>query len=133
MINKFSKLNNIRTLRAQAREVSLFLLEHMLGRLTEVVEERRKKSEASSTAKHERAEKLQKYRNKLLEEGINPADLLQPYNAGGKTRKKPVPRPAKYKYIDQSGHEKYWTGQGRTPSVIQAALNNGHSLKDFAI
>jgi len=133
MSQNFSKLNNIRTLRAQAREVSLFLLEHMLGRLTEVVEERRKKSEASSTAKHERAEKLQKYRKMLLEEGIDPADLLQPHNAGGKTRKKPAPRPAKYKYMDQSGHEKHWTGQGRMPSVIQAALNNGHSLKDFAI
>ena len=42
-------------------------------------------------------------------------------------------RPAKYKYIDENGDEKTWTGQGRTPKAIAAALEGGKALEDFAI
>ena len=44
-----------------------------------------------------------------------------------------ITRPAKYKYVDENGQEKTWTGQGRTPLTIQKALNEGKSLNDFAI
>lgn len=46
---------------------------------------------------------------------------------------KRAPRPAKYKYVDEDGQEKNWTGQGRTPAVIKAAIDNGKSLDDFLI
>lgn len=42
-------------------------------------------------------------------------------------------RPAKYKYIDADGSEKTWTGQGRTPRAISAALEAGKMLEDFEI
>ena len=44
-----------------------------------------------------------------------------------------APRPAKYKYIDEDGTEKSWTGQGRTPKVIAKALEEGKKLEDFSI
>ncbi|HHF8101288.1 TPA: H-NS family nucleoid-associated regulatory protein, partial [Escherichia coli] len=44
-----------------------------------------------------------------------------------------APRPAKYKYIDTDGSEKTWTGQGRTPRAIAAALEAGKTLEDFEI
>lgn len=43
------------------------------------------------------------------------------------------PRPAKYKYIDENGDEKTWTGQGRTPKAIAAALESGKTLEEFEI
>ena len=42
-------------------------------------------------------------------------------------------RPAKYKYTDETGQERTWTGQGRTPRVIQKALDKGVSLASFEI
>lgn len=42
-------------------------------------------------------------------------------------------RPAKYKYIDDDGSEKTWTGQGRTPKPIAIALENGKTLEYFEI
>jgi DNA-binding protein H-NS homolog len=48
-------------------------------------------------------------------------------------RKKREPRPAKYKYTDETGQERTWTGQGRTPRVIQKALDKGASLASFEI
>ena len=47
--------------------------------------------------------------------------------------KKREPRPAKYKYTDETGQERTWTGQGRTPRVIQKALDKGASLASFEI
>ncbi len=39
----------------------------------------------------------------------------------------------KYKYTDENGQEKNWTGQGRTPAPIKAAIDSGKSLDDFLI
>ncbi|HDL8031932.1 TPA: H-NS histone family protein, partial [Yersinia enterocolitica] len=42
--------------------------------------------------------------------------------------------PAKYKYIDENGETKTWTGQGRTPAVIKKAIEEqGKSLDDFLL
>ncbi|RVS43282.1 DNA-binding protein, partial [Citrobacter freundii] len=41
--------------------------------------------------------------------------------------------PAKYKYTDENGNEQTWTGQGRTPKAITAAIEAGKTLEDFAI
>jgi DNA-binding protein StpA len=49
------------------------------------------------------------------------------------TAKKRKPREAKYRFIDQNGEEKTWTGQGRTPKPIASALADGKSLDDFLI
>ena len=49
------------------------------------------------------------------------------------TKAKRAPRPAKYKYVDATGNEKTWTGQGRTPSAIQEQLDAGKSLEEFAL
>ncbi|MEZ8959491.1 H-NS family nucleoid-associated regulatory protein [Vibrio lentus] len=42
------------------------------------------------------------------------------------------PRPPKYKYLDK-GEEKTWTGQGRTPTVIQNQIDQGKTLESFLI
>ncbi|MBP2200505.1 H-NS family nucleoid-associated regulatory protein [Pantoea cypripedii] len=133
MSDSLKALNNIRTLRAQAREFLLSELEEMLEKLTIIVTERRDESHAEEAAVREKAEKLAKYRDLLLGDGIDPNELVGALQAAGKTRSKRAPRPAKYKYTDEDGQEKNWTGQGRTPAVIKAAIESGKSLDDFLI
>lgn len=126
-------LNNIRTLRAQARELSLAELEEMLEKLDAVVSERRDAEAAIAEEVRQKEEKLAKYRQMLMEDGIDPNELTAGESASAKPRAKRAPRPAKYKYTDEAGEEKSWTGQGRTPAVIKQALDNGKKLEDFLI
>ena len=126
-------LNNIRTLRAQARETDLATLEEILEKLTVIVEERREEETKVQQEQAERLAKIEALRAKLLEDGIDPAELLGSVSATKSTKSKRAPRPAKYKYVDENGSEKLWTGQGRTPKAIAAALENGKTLEDFEI
>ena len=125
-------LNNIRTLRAQARETDLGSLEEMLEKLTAIVEDRRQEESLALQQNAERQAKIEALRAQLLEDGIDPSELL-----GNPKSSRPATvralRPAKYKYIDENGDEKTWAGQGRTPKAIAAALEGGKALEDFAI
>lgn len=128
-------LNNIRSLRAQARECSIETLEEMLEKLDVVVSERREEAKIEQAETAERALKLQTFRDRLIAEGIDPNELIQGLSSGKTVPKtKRAARPAKYKYIDENGEHRTWTGQGRTPAVIKAAIDKkGKSLDDFLI
>ncbi|WP_411165316.1 H-NS family nucleoid-associated regulatory protein [Klebsiella oxytoca] len=126
-------LNNIRTLRAQARETDLATLEEMLEKLTSVIEDRREEVASVQKVQAERQAKIEALRARLLEDGIDPAELLGSVFASKSVKAKREPRPPKYKYIDENGDEKTWTGQGRTPKAITAALESGKKLEDFEI
>lgn len=132
MSDTLKSLNNIRTLRAQARELPLSILDEMLEKLTIVVEERRNDEAANADAIRERAEKIEKYRAMLIEDGIDPDELTSGQSIE-KPRKTRPERPAKYKYTDENGDEKTWTGQGRTPRFIKEQIDAGKSLDDFLI
>lgn len=113
-------LNNIRTLRAQARECTLETLEEMLEKLEVVVNERREEESAAAAEVEERTRKLQQYREMLIADGIDPNELLNSLAAvKSGTKAKRAQRPAKYSYVDENGETKTWTGQGRTPAVIK--------------
>ncbi|WP_027711142.1 H-NS family nucleoid-associated regulatory protein [Dickeya chrysanthemi] len=126
-------LNNIRTLRAQARETDLATLEEMLEKLTAIVEDRREEESSAQQQNAERQAKIEALRARLLEDGIDPSELLDAGVTSKTAKTKRTPRPAKYKYTDENGNEQTWTGQGRTPKAIKEALDNGKSLEDFAI
>ncbi|CFQ33036.1 histone-like nucleoid-structuring protein H-NS [Yersinia aleksiciae] len=128
-------LNNIRTLRAQARECTLETLEEMLEKLDVVVKERREEDSQAQAEIEERVRKLSQYREMLIADGIDPNELLQAMGATKTTSKaKRAARPAKYKYVDENGETKTWTGQGRTPAVIKKAIEEeGKSLDDFLL
>ncbi|HFP3033659.1 TPA: histone-like nucleoid-structuring protein H-NS [Yersinia enterocolitica] len=129
-------LNNIRTLRAQARECTLETLEEMLEKLEVVVNERREEDSQAQAEIEERTRKLQQYREMLIADGIDPNELLNTMavTKAAATKSKRAARPAKYKYIDENGETKTWTGQGRTPAVIKKAIEEqGKSLDDFLL
>ncbi|EEZ4372255.1 MULTISPECIES: H-NS family histone-like protein [Enterobacteriaceae] len=132
MTDAIKALNNIRTLRAQARETDLATLEEILEKLTAIVEDKRQEETIAQQQNAERQSKIEALRAQLLEDGIDPSELLGNVKSSRPTTVR-APRPAKYKYIDENGDEKTWTGQGRTPKVIAAALESGKVLEDFAI
>ncbi|MGX9517892.1 H-NS family histone-like protein [Vibrio mediterranei] len=128
-------LLNIRSLRAFARELTLEQLEEALEKLTTVVGERQEAEAEERAAKEAREAKLSEYAQMIAQDGIDVEDFIAALSgeSKGKAKSKRAPRPAKYKYVDASGAEKTWTGQGRTPSAIQTALDAGKSLEEFEI
>ena len=48
-------------------------------------------------------------------------------------RTKREQRPPKYKYTDEKGEEKTWSGGGRTPKVIEKSISEGATLDEFLI
>ncbi|WP_370426614.1 H-NS family nucleoid-associated regulatory protein [Pantoea vagans] len=136
MSEEFKLFGSIRTLRAQARGTSLEILEEILEKLTAIVEEKRHEEESGMKEREERKVKLNAIREQLLADGIDPQELLTNSNTPSTTKKQKSsrsPRPAKYRYTDEDGNEKSWTGQGRTPKAIKYALDSGKKLKDFLI
>lgn len=129
-------LLNIRSLRAFARELTMEQLEEALDKLSTVVEERREVEESERAEREAQEAKLAAIAEQIALDGIDFNALISALANESKTTKgkgKRAPRPAKYKYVDASGQEKTWTGQGRTPSAIQQALDEGKSLEDFEI
>ncbi|MBC7003343.1 H-NS histone family protein [Photobacterium sp. BZF1] len=131
MSDAMKALLNLRSLRALSREYSLEQLQEALEKLQTVVSER-EEAEAEEVAKEkERTEKLAQYREMLLADGIDPEELLATLNKAPKAKR--AQRPAKYRFLDENGEEKTWTGQGRTPSALKKALDEGKSLEEFEI
>ncbi len=133
MSESLKVLNNIRSLRAEAREVSLETLEEMLEKLSAVIEDRREEEASFIKEKEKRQAKLEAIRAKLLEEGIDPEELISGLQTPSKRKSTRETRPAKYKYTDENGNERTWTGQGRTPKIIAEAIANGKKIDDFKI
>lgn len=90
MSETLKALNNIRTLRAQARETDLETLEEMLEKLSVIVDERREEEQAILKEQEQRQAKLEAFRQKLLEDGIDPAELLLAVGSSQPKAKSPV-------------------------------------------
>lgn len=129
---ELQKLNNIRTLRAMARDFSIDVLEDILEKVRIVTEEKREEQHAQNEVMAEREEKINLILSLMEEDGLDPSLLMQA--SSGKPRgTKRAARPAKYRFTDTNGEVKTWTGQGRTPKPIAEAMENGKSLDDFLI
>ncbi|OOB84761.1 DNA-binding protein [Leclercia adecarboxylata] len=133
MSEELKTLNNIRSLRAQSRELPLETLEDILEKFNVIVSERREEEEAKRNEISERTEKLNKLRQLMLDEGIDPSELVEFSTGQTKPKKERAARPAKYKYTDENGETKTWTGQGRTPKVLTEHIANGGNVDDFLI
>jgi len=126
-------LNNIRSLRVMARELSVEVLDDMLEKLRVVTKERRDEEELLQRQRAEQQEKINTLLAMMRADGIDPEELLSMSAATSRSVKKCQPRPAKYRFTDTNGETKTWTGQGRTPKPIAQALATGKSLDDFLI
>ncbi|EGQ7878100.1 H-NS histone family protein [Vibrio parahaemolyticus] len=134
-MNELEKiLFNIRSLRVFSRDLTLDQLEEARSKLTTIVEERREEEEALRAEQAEKEAKLATIAKQIKEQGIDVNELVSALSSKKvKSNGKRQVRSAKYKYVDDNGVEKTWTGQGRTPSVIQKALDGGKTLDYFAL
>lgn len=127
-------LLNIRSLRAATRELTLDQMEEGLAKLASVIEEQRESKAAEQAAAQERERKVKELMDQMAAEGIDISELIELSEPAKKASAPRSKRPAKYEYHDENGEYKTWTGQGRKPSVIQQALDNGSkTLEDFLI
>ncbi|CAM7413889.1 DNA-binding protein StpA [Citrobacter portucalensis] len=133
MSSMLKNLNNIRSLRAMAREFSVDVLEDMLEKFRVVTKERRDEEEQLQRQRAEQQAKINALLAQMQADGISPEELLSITPATARSVKKRQPRPAKYRFIDLNGETKTWTGQGRTPKPIAQALAAGKSLDGFLI
>ncbi|MDK4743874.1 H-NS family nucleoid-associated regulatory protein (plasmid) [Leclercia adecarboxylata] len=133
MEDELKLLNSIHDLRAAAREMPLEFLEMALKKFRLVVRERREKESARQKVQDERNERLEKLRLLLPEKGIDPAEQVASPESDNKSVKVRTPRMARYRYQNENGKTRTWTGQGRMPKVIAEQLAAGKSLDDFLI
>jgi len=124
-------LGHSRRLYAALRDESIEKLEEYQQKLAEVIEKRVAEAEEVRQANAAKLQNIDEVRSFMAERGLSLGDLVDGEPATTKTKR--AQRPAKYKYQDQTGQEKTWTGQGRTPKAIQEKLDAGASLADFAI
>lgn len=131
-MNKLAKsLNNLRSLRAAARDLTLKEMESVLGKVTQVTEEKRDEEAFVSAEANRKKERLEEYLELMAIDGISPSDLMgiTTESVAKKPRKKSAP---KYEWVEDGVH-KTWTGQGRKPRYIQRSLDEGMELEQFAI
>ncbi|EBJ6632185.1 DNA-binding protein [Salmonella enterica] len=133
MSDALTQLNNIRTLRSQTREMSLDVLEDVLEKFKIILIERREEETLRLANESQRRDKLETLRQMILDEGIDPSELMAAIGSPGKAKRTCSPRPAKYRYTDETGEAKTWSGQGRMPKQISNLIAEGGELKDFEI
>lgn len=135
-MNDFLKtLMNIRSLRAVLRELSYEQLVEAKEKFDEIYAEREQQESKIRAESAERLQKLAEFTEMLKLAGIDPSELVgtaTTAKAEGTVKSKRAPRPAKYKYTED-GQEKTWTGQGRMPKAIAAAVESGKALEEFLI
>ena len=135
-MNDFLKtLLNIRSLRAALRELSFEQLVEIREKFEEIFAEREQQENKIKAESAERLQKLGEFTEMLKTAGIDPSELVgtaAPAKADGSAKAKRTPRPAKYRYTED-GQEKTWTGQGRMPKAIAAAVEGGKALEEFLI
>ncbi|MFC3914265.1 H-NS family nucleoid-associated regulatory protein [Pseudaeromonas sharmana] len=128
-------LLNYRSLKAVAKDLTLEQLEEGLAKLTSVIAELRQQKELEQQAREAHAEKVRQYIEMMKADGIDVTELMGSAEAPAATgTSKRAPRPAKYRYTDENGEERTWTGQGRQPTPIRRAIEEqGKKLEDFLI
>ncbi|KUH07297.1 DNA-binding protein [Escherichia coli] len=133
MSDALTQLNNIRALRSQTREMSLDVLEDILEKFKIILIERREEETLRLANESQRRDKLETLRQMMLDEGIDPSELLAAIGSPGKAKRTRSTRPAKYRYTNETGESKTWSGQGRMPKRISNLIAEGGELKDFEI
>lgn len=133
MTDVLKVLTNIRSLRALTRDLPLQQVEAILEKILLITEEKREQEAQAERELAARQQRLVQYKELLEKEGVTAEELIQILGTEPTKRAKREPRPAKYQYTDENGMVKTWTGQGRTPRAIQAALNAGKKLSSFEI
>ncbi len=108
----------------------------MQEKLNVVIEERREDAEREAAERRELEAKRQQAIEYIISLGLDPESLLAPVTADTvKTRRKAKGgvRKAKYRFKDENGEIREWSGNGKRPLALQKLLDEGHFMEDFLI
>ena len=122
-------ITHFRRFRSAVKGLSIEDLEEIKVKLTNIIEDRKAEEEAMRLENEERLEKIKKYREMLVRDGIEPGELQE--TMPEKTAK--TKRRAKYELWDDKGERVTWTGQGRMPNSLKARIDAGEPLTTFLI
>lgn len=130
---RLTSLLNVKSCERLFSETPLRDMQTMLNNIQTIIERKEETIRLQEEAERTRQATMKEILGELETHGIELSELTQLQEKREKEANKRAPRPPKYKYLDSSGKEKTWTGQGRTPSAIQSQLDNGKTLEDFRI
>ncbi len=123
MSEALKSLNNIRTLRAQGRELPLEVLEEILEKLNVIVDERRQEESSKAAELQARQEKLDALRKLMEEDGINLEELLGSFQAKSTaTKKSREPRPPNTHLLMKMAKQKRGLDRAVPPKLWQNKL-----------
>ena len=77
-----------------------------------------------------RLDKIAKIKEDLLSQGLTIEDLVSVETPKATKGRK---FPPKYRFTDENGQERTWSGQGARPRALQKLLDEGQSLESFLI
>ncbi|QIQ22099.1 H-NS family histone-like protein [Zophobihabitans entericus] len=128
--------NNLRKIRSQVRKVPTSLLDQLLTKFQQVVNERHESDKQAQKALAEHNKKVEKYLTMMHSDGVNINDLVigSTFPAFKKPRRTRKTHGPKYQYQNPAGELKTWNGQGRMPKPIRVAIEKKQKmLNDFLI
>ncbi|MDX1704825.1 H-NS family nucleoid-associated regulatory protein [Pseudidiomarina sp.] len=128
-------LTHGRRLKAATKELSVAQLEEVSNKLDKVIAVRREEEAQQRQQEAAKQRKIDELRQAMTEAGIGVEDLVgeAALAATPKTRRKRAPKPPKYAIIDANGERITWTGQGRMPNALKAAIVRGESIDNYLI
>lgn len=137
-----STLNNIRTIRKEAREISFEIFEEILEKMKKVHEELLADQLEIEEKRAKKLALMEQFREMLAAEGIEGISISEiadgvaaPAAKNGKGAKsdKRGAVERKYAYKDENGKEVLWSGRGRLPKLVEEAMKKGAKKEDFLI
>ncbi|TKB25990.1 hypothetical protein FCL47_12965 [Desulfopila sp. IMCC35006] len=123
-------ITHARRFKSALKDIGVEQLEEVKIKLQKIIDDRIAEEEAERIENAEKNEKIQKYKDLLAAEGIDPNDLL---DEPAEKQMKRAPRQPKYEIWSEEGKHITWTGQGRMPNVFKARIEAGESLDTFTI
>lgn len=134
-----STLNNIRTIRKEAREISFEIFEEILEKMKKVHEELLADQLEIEEKRAKKLALMEQFREMLAAEGIEGISISEiadgvaaPAAKKGKGDKRGAVE-RKYAYKDENGKEVLWSGRGRLPKPVEEAMKKGAKKEDFLI
>ncbi len=123
-------ITHSRRFKSAVKELDIQQLEDVKAKLEGIIAERHSEEEMERQEQEQRISKIQKYREMIAADGIDPGELQAAIQEKSSKRS---PRKAKYEIWNEKGERITWTGQGRMPNFLKARIEAGESLDTFLI
>lgn len=122
-----SILLHARRFKESVKELTTQQLIEVQEKLNAIVEDRKAADEALKEQEQAKLAQIEQLKSLIEEAGLSLDDL-----SSTPIKRERQPKPPKYA-ITVDGEQVTWTGQGRMPKPIKAAIDNGASLESFLI